>query len=120
MAKTTVSYRMSYAVIVFFIGALAGLSLPILFGIAGVLEILMAILLSYETRIYEEILPYSFYGILAVQYAHGEDVDPLEMIHMVGGRVLACSLGLFAVWWYIPTILIYLSTCIDIKYKRRP
>jgi len=119
MVKSTITLRASYSAVVFFIGAIFGLSLPVLFMITGLAELLMAGLLARQIYLSEEIMPRSLFGLLVIQYAEGYKIDPVIMIHMAGSRILACALGIFAVWWYIPTILLYLLTCIDLKKKGR-
>jgi hypothetical protein len=119
MAKTVVKYRVSYSAVLFFLLALTGMSLSTLFAFTGLFEFLMILSLSYQMYYSIIIMPNTVFGKLIIQYADGNIADPIEMIHIGGARILACALGLFAAWWYIPTILIYLSTCVDIKAKGR-
>ncbi len=110
-------YRISYTVIVFLIGAAIGYTLPTLFVIAALFELLMISLLLRYVIGRKEISFISFYGFITMQYANGCIINPVQIIHMGGARMLACVLGFFAIGYYIPTILIYLSTCIDLTKK---
>jgi hypothetical protein len=118
MVKTIINYRISYALIVFVVGIVFNITLYNLFLITAIAEIVMIAVLSEHLINNKLVKAKSIYGFLILQYANGSEIDMVQMIHMGGGRILACLLGSFAVLFYIPTILIYLSTCFDIVKKK--
>jgi hypothetical protein len=113
-----ISFRFSLSVVIFFILAIFHVTLPLCFAITTCCEIIMVIFLVY-TLDQKESTPNSlWFDILAIQYVERNEVNLTEMIHTCGARTLAMLLGFFAIGFYIPTIIIYLLTLIDIVKKK--
>jgi hypothetical protein len=108
-------FRFSIGMVLFLILSLCGISLPWCFGFVALLEIIVVGIILITSGKYEEPPDSILFDLMAVQYTSFGVLNIEEMIHTCGARVLAMLLGFYAVWLYIPTIIIYLTTCMDIK-----
>jgi len=112
--------RFSLSVIFFFVLAICGISAATAFALAGVFEIcMMAIVLNPLVK-KQEIWTDSYMATLVIQYSDGDELDPMEMLHIGGARVLSALLGFYAIWWYIPATLLFLTTVVDIVTIKKP
>lgn len=113
-----ISFRFSLGVVIFFILAIFHITLPLCFAITAICELVMVTFLVY-TLDQEEFTPNSlWFDVLSIQYVENNEVNLTEMIHTCGARTLALLLGFFAIGLYIPTIIIYLLTVMDIVNKK--
>ena len=110
---------MSYTLVLFFLLSIAGLPISTCFAIAGVFEMIMTAVIVRPLFKNQDIPTNSFYGALVAQYSDGDFIDPLEMLHITGARVLAALLGYYAVFFYIPAAIVYITTISDIKKARK-
>lgn len=118
-----IKFRFSIAVVIAFLIALTGASASTLFAIAGLAEILLIGIIIRPLMNGETFATDSWWAFIIKQYSDGDYIDPLEMLHMGGARVLGALLGFFGVFYYIPAFVVYLTTLIDIvpvTKKKKP
>ncbi|MFA6295586.1 MAG: hypothetical protein WC666_04185 [Candidatus Paceibacterota bacterium] len=114
-----IKFRLAFGVVLFFLMAIAGTPISTCFAILGLFEIISVGVVMKPLISREEVVQDSLMGVLVTQYSDGLNIDPTEMLHMGGARVLAALLGFLAVWHFIPAIVVYLTTIVDIVPKQK-
>jgi hypothetical protein len=119
--RPMIKFRISYTIIALFTLLAVGVPAPTALLTVAAIELIMAVYVFYQTTKTQLISTKSFTGYLLIQYVGGKHVDPVEIIHIAGARILAAMVGVFGGWFYIPACIIGLASCIDtVKKKRRP
>jgi hypothetical protein len=117
MVRTVIKPRVSYSIILVLICALANLPISLSFIVGGIFELLMAVILCIKMSNEEEIKATGVYGWISVQYVDNNELHTLDIINMVGVRILAYSLGALGALYYIPTALLLILTYFDIEIR---